>query len=901
MLTAEELGARREAVAASADLTELYGALKRRAAHWRADRPAVPRRKAILSTTGGVCPRDGSALRFDPRAGGAHVCPVCHERVSDQRHEDWWVRFQHLWMAERTAEQAAVGAIGEDREALAAAREVLEEYAGVYHALPNRDNVLGPTRLFFSTYLESIWLGNYLSAAVLLREMDALDDAASDAVSGVADAAAHLIGEFNEGLSNRQTWHAAALTAVAAWFGDEDLARDAIESRTGLIGHLLEGFGDDGLWYEGENYHLFALRGLLTGLSWARYMGADIMEDADLAAHVHLALRAPMLTALPDLTFPARKDARFGVSLAQPMYAELWETGRAWSRDEERERLERWLVSLYGAPAPGPATFDSWLHEAGEEGAGKGRTGLSWWMLLEMLPDPPGGEPWEGETVLLPSQGFAILREGQRYAGIEAGPTGGGHGHPDRLNLIVHAAGRYWLPDLGTGSYVSPDLFWYRSSLSHNAPRLDGRSQESGRASCEMFDMQDGWSWVRGRFGEMTRTVIAAPEYLLDIVELAAELPHVLELPWHLMGDVTAPGSRGPAEINSEFARDAERLVGGEAGGGVRLDAEADGAHARLILSGGEVLRAVGPGIPGGPPAPFFVQRGEGRHVRFVNVIGLDPAQPVAALRTDGDVVEVDLPSGTDRHAPQALGWQVSRANKTWRLGGPLPDQGPIQTLFSRTVTQVSEAQVPWVSDPPPLDGTMEGFPGTVRIALDHDDQYRRTEDPWEGPGEFSAGAELAWNEGGLYAAVDVRKPELVFRPPDDTPLGLDNETDDINSDGLQVYVTIDDITRGWLVVPDVSADSLRVQPVSGMDTPGVSLEGRWSATDVGYRVTMALRPEDIEFGHGERLGFELVVNEMREGRARRAGQLVWTGRGGWAYLRGDREDPANFGTLELV
>ena len=35
---------------------------------------------------------------------------------------------------------------------------------------PNRDNVLGPSRLFFSTYLESIWINNYLAAAALLRE-----------------------------------------------------------------------------------------------------------------------------------------------------------------------------------------------------------------------------------------------------------------------------------------------------------------------------------------------------------------------------------------------------------------------------------------------------------------------------------------------------------------------------------------------------------------------------------------------------------------------------------------------------------------------------------------------------------------------------------------------------------
>jgi hypothetical protein len=27
---------------------------------------------------------------------------------------------------------------------------------------------------------------------------------------------------------------------------------------------------------------------------------------------------------------------------------------------------------------------------------------------------------------------------------------------------------------------------------------------------------------------------------------------------------------------------------------------------------------------------------------------------------------------------------------------------------------------------------------------------------------------------------------------------------------------------------------------------------------------------------------------------------LVWSGGGGWVYLRGDRQDPARFGVLEL-
>src|SRR5207248_2398901 len=143
-------------------------------------------------------------------------------------------------------------------------------------------------------YLESIWICNYVAAGVLLRECGALDDATARGVGQVADEAANLIGEFDEAFSNRQTWNNAALAAIAGWFEDDELARRAIEGPTGLLAHLMRGFGRDGMWYEGENYHLFALRGLLTGAAWAREAGVDVSAEQQLARRVQpLASRIP--------------------------------------------------------------------------------------------------------------------------------------------------------------------------------------------------------------------------------------------------------------------------------------------------------------------------------------------------------------------------------------------------------------------------------------------------------------------------------------------------------------------------------------------------------------------------------------------------------------------------------
>ncbi|HYC31612.1 MAG TPA: heparinase II/III family protein, partial [Gemmatimonadales bacterium] len=459
MLSAEQLGERRAQLAESRDLQALRDTIVARVASLMERVPEIPAQKALLSVDGGLCPVHGEALEFDPWSPRAHRCPACGRAHRGDRHDRAWARWQHLWLAERAADLAALAALDGDEAAAGRAAAILEGYGERYLDYPNRDNVLGPARLFFSTYLESVWLTGYLAAASLLRECGLLTDATAERVSALAEEAAAMIGEFDEGFSNRQTWHNAALAAIAVWFEDEELAGRAIEGPTGIIAHLVRGFGADGMWYEGENYHLFALRGQLIAMGWAAQAGVSVTADPRLAGVLAAALEAPALTALPDHTFPARKDSRFGVSLAQPMYLELWEIGLARLEGAD-ERLQAWLRSLYHAAPPAAQRFDSYLHETGfpPPATPRSRADLSWWALLEMLPSlPASSAAWTPGSVLMGGQGLGVLRTGNRYASLECGAYGGGHGHPDRLHLTLHADGVHWLPDPGTGSYVARD------------------------------------------------------------------------------------------------------------------------------------------------------------------------------------------------------------------------------------------------------------------------------------------------------------------------------------------------------------------------------------------------------------------------------------------------------------
>jgi hypothetical protein len=916
MLTGEELEARREAVAAAPDLQRLLDRLLVRARGVAARCPPIPAHKGMLTADGGVCPDDRGPLLFDPWSPDRHRCTRCGREFRGERHDWRWAWLAHLWQGERIAEAALVGALGGEAELTAWAAGQVAGYGRSYLEFPNADNVLGPSRLFSSTYLESIWLTNYLAGAFVLRECGALDEEGQTAVAEVAEAAAELIGEFDEGLSNRQTWHNAALAATAVWFEDEDLARRALAGPRGLVGHLVDGFGDDGMWYEGENYHLFALRGLLTGAGWARLAGTDLFEEKISRERLAAAFRAPMLSALPDGTFPARKDSRFGVSLAQPMYLELWEYGVA--RHEEAGEdggasdLSAWLRHLYSLPPPAAEVFDSYLHESGESPpAERARSSLSWWMLATMapaLPEPRGD--WAPKSILLPAQGVAVLRDDDRYASLECGDYGGGHGHPDRLHLTLHARGVHWLADPGAGSYVSPDLFWYRSTVAHNAPRLDGVSQPPVNARAEMFDVSGRWGWVRGKADRFTRSVVVGPAHLVDVVEFADDHEHLVELAWHPEGDLTiqSAGRWEAAELEDRFAHGAERFVPDAPGPVAWRSVHGTGRTLEGIFDGeGELLRARGPARPGrGGEETFLLRRQRGRYVRFAAAVAFD-APALRGARFAAAEIVVETGTGTVRHRQSTEGWEVEDGGVGVSLRGlrrewigsklDLPVVGA--ELHKYTPPVATAFHVP---EPPALDGSLSGFVVDAPLDLDHEDQYRRTEEPYPGPDDFSARAWLAWDEQALYVAVSIAKRDHVFVTPDAPPLHLDNETDRIHADGLQLYLQPEgQPPRGWLVVPDPSGAEIAVQGIAGTSGDPAQVQGSWQEVEDGYTVTLAIRAPGWPGPVDMPPRFDLIVNEMRPDRLRRLGQLVWTGGGGWAYLRGDRQDPSRFGRITLA
>src|SRR4026208_2378994 len=111
--------------------------------------------------TGALAPlADGLRAELEPLVARPPEVPKekAHLSRAGEADERFRLYFHQLWLAERVLHAALLGVLLDDRRARTLSATLLDAYADQYLRYPNRDNVLGPSRPFFSTYLESIWL-----------------------------------------------------------------------------------------------------------------------------------------------------------------------------------------------------------------------------------------------------------------------------------------------------------------------------------------------------------------------------------------------------------------------------------------------------------------------------------------------------------------------------------------------------------------------------------------------------------------------------------------------------------------------------------------------------------------------------------------------------------------------
>ncbi len=924
----------------------------------------LPRQKARLTRIGGRCPVHGTLLDFSPWAPNSHNCRRCGVGYVGREHDDWWAMGAQLWTVERAVHGAALFAVRGDPRHARLAVSVLEMLAARYDSWPNRDNVLGPSRPFFSTYLESIWLLNVCHALALLEASDA--DGVASLGATVRDTliapSAQLIAGFHEGTSNRQVWNEVAVLSAQRLLGEDRQLERRLNAPDGLLSIMEQAILPDGSWYEGENYHLFAHRGLWYGVQLMEALGMSV--PATLDSRFRAGFLTPFVGLLPDDTFPSRRDSQYAVSMRQWRIAEWCELGVAYAA---HDRLRGVLARIYDGRAPLRDT-ERWCSTADAERnappAMLSRSDLSWRGLLAAIADPvmdATSYAMFGESGCLPAQGLAVIRRdaSHTYVALEGGHSGGGHGHPDRLALTLQVNGNRWLQDPGTGSYVDASLHWYRSTLAHFAPLVNGRSQPAVRGELIAFDDSGthGWIWKRAELAAgllVDRRVVVGDGYLVDLLEWHSVARDGLEEAREADREITLPIAAHADEMDRLSWRPAHPLGAGgledgfdfvesafEAPLPARLALRSIAAHAFAIdntafessadtandpmpaalwyaaSAPGLVVRGTVPGAPGQPPTQRHWLTVRARQGRIAGVWSWpSPRSGSVAVReasfalgTDPGIRVVFANGVREEHRPSEEGWEVVRNGAPGcppvicrlPVGAPLPAEALIEGRGDRPATVASEpslVRVPLIpaGSVPPDPGSRIVGATSVTLGERH---YVQTELAWTAAGAPSATVQFAATENELIVDIDLRTGPLVRSlTPIENP--LDNERADINADGVQWYVA-EPSGRDWLaaalVVP-AEPGTLRVTEL--LPRQELAVSGGWRLTPEGWALRLAWQRSQLPIGPAGSLRFDLVINERSPDRERRRGQLVLSGGGGFGYLRGDRHEPARCVALVL-
>jgi len=545
--------------------------------------------------------------RLTPK-DGKHICKRCDITYTGWPFDQVLIGHQHggNWASVRDLGLAYAFT---GKEAYAErAREVLLGYVAKYKTYPIH-NYRGQksrsgARIYAQTLDESSSIIPLCWGYDLVYNSPAFSQADHEAIADefLREVAA-TIRRHNAGISNWQSWHNAGVAAIGFVLQDPDLASLALKQKRGGFEYQLDkSILPDGFWYEGTAaYHYYALSALQWTAELAHFAGIDYWSDKRFQS----LYSAPLEYTFPNLSFPAVNDSDvFSIRGRHSMY-EL-----AYARTGKASYLS---VAQFGARRSLNALL---------------------WGPDELPPSP---------KVALPSRDFqglgsVVLRNGsgpdQLYVHLDYGPHGGGHGHPDKLALIVFSLGKQLAPDPARLAYGAPlHGSWYRQTFAHNTVCVDERSQAFTTGKLEFTHFTPELAVAQGSSSGankgvlMRRRVALFGGLVLDVFEVSSDQEHTYDYLYHNFGELqpgldstprkeplaTKWGYQHLTDIRSAKASDDWSATFAQKNANVRL----------LVLGQPETELFFGMGMANNPPkpCPMTVVRRRGKTTRFVALI----------------------------------------------------------------------------------------------------------------------------------------------------------------------------------------------------------------------------------------------------------------------------------------
>jgi hypothetical protein len=478
------------------------------------------------------------------------------------------------------------------------------------------------------------------------------------------------------------------------------------------------------------------------------------------------------------------------------------------------------------------------------------------------------------------------------------------------LHLTLQHGAQRTLNDPGTGSYVDRTLHWYRSTLAHHAPLVDGASQQPGATTLTAFEDRGGAGWVQKRAMHLapdvhaTRTVVVCDGYLVDVLAWDADRDVTITLPvsadMHDNLRTWRPHVRagaGALEDGFDFLTNIEAAQ--SVPYAVQLSHESGTRAWYTTSTPGNWWRAQAPGAPASPPQQRLHVDVRGRQGRIVGVWAWAPLESVIANAAGSVRAVVSTVDGTvASHEAAPHGWHIGLIARHARSSIDLAfltadteahadgEGGDMALAHSERSTaaghDVQALQIP--------------IPRTHDCSFWlRERHYVPTDVAWGGENAPTARVTIGRTPAHLVVTVHA----FTGHPPV-VPIGgdahhmpanpLDNERADVNADGVQCYIARNHDRPGqWraavLAVPLADGTARVTSLVANGPVPAVRAE---SMPD-GWRMELQWPLADLP---PDSFVFDLVVNERPPERERRRGQLVLSGGQGRGYLRGDRHAP---------
>lgn len=524
------------------------------------------------------CPEHGVPLTWREKSPTEHLCPMGNHIVTGEK-------FDQQWRIERTnrchrQNQTALGQLGMayafcgDERYATRAREILIGYTEKFPNYPYHSGrgELTPEgvgmRLSHQPLSEAGWLADISRGYDLVASSPCFSEADHRAVRDLLAEDVKVSLHSDEGLSNRQAHHNLAVVSVGLILGDEFLIRRALGSLRYQLKYAVLG---DGLWWEcSPGYHFYAIRTLREVAETFQRVGISATSDPKLRA----AYDAPLKFLWPDGTFPAVNDSHLTTKLPPSDYEMLYHlyrdpiyAGILKRLGDRRRRSLDFLLHGDDLDADAPLPEHSWnFFHAG----------------MTILKSPSG----EGDL-------SAVMDYGQAVAG---------HGHADKLNLILFADGKLLVPDIGTRSYFSPVYrFWDRQTLSHNTVVVDEHSQRHERGRMALCDTGSPVQAMQATANDaypclnQTRTCFVTPRYVVDLFRLAEDATDIKLNPSpnnNIAFWTKEPsGSSTPESLRRDLAR-FERSRDAHSGSYSAMIAQSEGLPAAWVS---DIRRLTGP------------------------------------------------------------------------------------------------------------------------------------------------------------------------------------------------------------------------------------------------------------------------------------------------------------------